>query len=346
MKILIIGVNGFIGNELTGAILRDTSWEVCGMDLYQDRIDHYLSDNRFTFKQGDMTREMDWIHNKIKECDVVLPLAAVATPINYVKNPLGVFNSVFENNLAIIKMCHKYKRRIIFPSTSEVYGMSEDSEFNESSSNLVLGPIEKERWIYSCSKQLLDRVIWAYGHEGLPFTIFRPFNWIGPTQDSIHTEQKGSARVLTQFIGHIARQEPILLVDGGHQMRSFTDIRDGVDALIKIIRNDNNQACGKIFNIGNPKNNVSIQKIADTLIKVCLKHPYWGDKAKRIEIRKISKEEYYGPGYQDVRQRLPDIRAAEDELDWHPEFLLEDSLSDILDHHSQTLAQQVTHVNS
>ena len=98
-------------------------------------------------------------------------------------------------------------------------------------STLVLGPIDKQRWIYSCSKQLLDRVIWAYGPEGrLDFTLFRPFNWIGPKLDNIYTAKEGSSRVVTQFLGHILRGEPIKLVDGGTQKRCFTYVDDGIDA--------------------------------------------------------------------------------------------------------------------
>ena len=97
------------------------------------------------------------------------------------RNPLRVFELDFEENLKIIRDCVKYNKRIIFPSTSEVYGMCTDKNFDEDSSNPVVGPINKQRWIYSVSKQLLDRVIWAYGDKnGLKFTLFRPFNWMGP----------------------------------------------------------------------------------------------------------------------------------------------------------------------
>src|SRR4029077_563923 len=121
-------------------------------------------------------------------------------------------------------------------------------------SNLVLGPIEKQRWIYSCSKQLMDRVIYAYGSRGgRAFTLFRPFNWIGAGLDSIHTAKEGSSRVITQFFGHIVRGEPIKLVDGGTQKRAFTYIDDGIDALMTIIDNKSGFASGKIYNVGNPR---------------------------------------------------------------------------------------------
>ncbi|MDP1171573.1 NAD-dependent epimerase/dehydratase family protein, partial [Klebsiella pneumoniae] len=87
-----------------------------------------------------------------------------------------------------------------FPSTSEVYGMCQDQYFDEDTSNLVVGPVNKQRWIYSVSKQLLDRVIWAYGDKGLKFTLFRPFNWMGPRLDRLDSARIGSSRAITQLI--------------------------------------------------------------------------------------------------------------------------------------------------
>src|SRR5208282_4855524 len=106
----------------------------------------------------------------------------------------------FEANLQIIRLCVKHRKRVLFPSTSEVYGMCRDAEFDPYSSELVYGPIEKQRWIYACSKQLLDRVIWACGSDNeLDFTLFRPFNGIGPGLDNMHAAKEGSSRVITQF---------------------------------------------------------------------------------------------------------------------------------------------------
>ncbi len=128
-------------------------------------------------------------------------------------------------------------------------------------------PIGKPRWIYSCAKQLMDRVIHAYGMEqGLDYTLFRPFNWIGAGLDSINTAKEGSSRVITQFLGHIVRGEPIKLVDGGTQKRAFTYIDDGIDALMKIIANPDGIATGKIYNIGNPANNFSVRELATMML--------------------------------------------------------------------------------
>src|SRR3989338_7216875 len=157
MKILIVGVNGFIGNALTERILKTTDWEVYGMDLASNRLEHSMNSAKFHFVEGDVSINKEWIEYHIKKCDVVMPLVAIATPASYVKDPLGVFQLDFEENLRIVKQCVQYKKRIVFPSTSEVYGMCPDKEFDEEMSPLVYGPINKQRWIYSCSKQLMDR---------------------------------------------------------------------------------------------------------------------------------------------------------------------------------------------
>src|SRR5438876_5541121 len=113
----------------------------------------------------------------------------------------------------------------------------------------------------------MGRVIWAYGQqEGLDFTLFRPFNWIAAGLDSISTPKARSSRVVTQFFGHIVRGERIQLVDGGKQKRAFTYIEDGIDALMAIIANRGGSTSGKIYNIGNPRNNLSVRELARTKI--------------------------------------------------------------------------------
>src|SRR4030043_536749 len=199
MKILILGVNGFIGNALVKRILETRDWEVFGMDLFSNKIAECLGNPRFRFLEGDIAINKEWIEYHIKKCDVALPL----------------------------------------------------------------GPIHKQRGIYSCSKQLLDRVIWAYGEAGrLQFSMIRPFNWIGPKLDDLYAAKEGSSRVVTQFILNLIQGEPIRLVDGGYQKRCFTYVEDGIDCLMDVIENPGGVADGQIFNIGNPANEASVKELA------------------------------------------------------------------------------------
>ncbi|HNX50517.1 MAG TPA: bifunctional UDP-4-keto-pentose/UDP-xylose synthase [Thermoanaerobaculaceae bacterium] len=332
MNILILGVNGFIGNALTRRILGTTDWDVFGMDLSDSKLEHSLGHPRFHFLEGDITINKEWIEYHVRKCDVVLPLVAIATPAVYVKEPLRVFELDFEQNLRVIRQCVQYGRRVVFPSTSEVYGMSRDPEFDEDTSPLVTGPIGKPRWIYSCSKQLLDRVIAAYGQQqGLRYTLFRPFNWIGPKLDDIDAAKEGSSRVVTQFIIDLFRGEPINLVDGGAQKRCFTWVEDGIEALMRIIANPHGVCDGQIFNIGNPANECSVGELAHLLARLFEQRrdriPNW----QPPRIQEASSETYYGKGYQDILTRKPSIRKAQSLLGWQPRVSLDDALASTFD---------------
>ena len=331
-KILILGVNGFIGHHLSLRIMETTDWDVYGMDMQSERVADLLDHPRFHFFEGDITINKEWIEYNVKKCDVVLPLVAIATPATYVREPLRVFELDFEANLPIVRQAVKYGKRVIFPSTSEVYGMSRDAEFDPYGSELVYGPIDKPRWIYACSKQLMDRVIAAYGQqEGLDYTLFRPFNWIGAGLDSIHTAKEGSSRVITQFFGHIVRGENISLVDGGAQKRAFTYIDDGIDALMKIIANKDGVASGKIYNIGNPANNFSVRELATMMLKLAANYPEYVDAARGVKLVETTSGAYYGAGYQDVQNRVPKITNTMSDLAWAPTVAMEEALRRIFD---------------
>jgi UDP-4-amino-4-deoxy-L-arabinose formyltransferase/UDP-glucuronic acid dehydrogenase (UDP-4-keto-hexauronic acid decarboxylating) len=193
--------------------------------------------------EGDIAIHREWIEYHIKKCDVIIPLVAIATPIEYVRHPLRVFELDFEENLRVVRYCVKYGKRIVFPSTSEVYGMCDDEVFDEDRSTLVLGPIRMQRWIYSCSKQLLDRVIWAYGPSPSRFG-----------------RSAGSARgsFTSARIGLLARgytsSEPgrglaDQLVD---EARAALHRRLEASSLYRIIENADHVCDRQIVNIGNP----------------------------------------------------------------------------------------------
>ena len=331
-KILILGVNGFIGHHLSKRILATTPWEVYGMDMNADRVADLMGEPRFHFFEGDITINLEWIAYHIRKCDTVLPLVAIATPATYVKEPLRVFELDFEANLPLVRACVQHRKRLVFPSTSEVYGMCRDRLFDTETSELVLGPINRPRWIYSCAKQLMDRVIWAYGMEHrLDFTLFRPFNWIGPGLDNLHTPKEGSSRVVTQFFGQIVRGEPIKLVDGGRQRRSFTYVDDGIAALMKIIENPGHVARGKIYNIGNPRNNASIRQLARLMVDIASTYPEYREAARKVRIVSTSSERYYGKGYQDMDNRVPQIDRTRRELHWKPRVGLREAIKRICD---------------
>ena len=339
-KILILGVNGFIGHHLSKRILGTTDWQVYGMDMNTDRIEDLLGNPRFHFFEGDITINREWIEYHVRKCDVILPLVAIATPATYVKAPLRVFELDFEANLPIVRAAVKHRKRLVFPSTSEVYGMCPDGEFDPEASPLVYGPINKPRWIYACSKQLMDRVIAGYGQqEGLDYTLFRPFNWIGAGLDTIFSAKEGSSRVVTQFLGHIVRGENISLVDGGMQKRAFTDIDDGIDALMRIIENPAGVASGQIYNIGNPANNHSVRDLAERMLRMAASIPEYAETAHKVRLVETSSGAYYGAGYQDVSNRVPKITNTMRDLSWAPRADMDTALRKIFEAYRGQIAQ-------
>lgn len=330
-RVLILGVNGFIGNHLSERLLRDGNYEVYGLDIGSDAIERLKSNPDFHFVEGDISIHTEWIEYHIKKCDVVLPLVAIATPIEYTRNPLRVFELDFEENLKLVRYCVKYNKRVIFPSTSEVYGMCTDANFDEDTSNLVVGPINKQRWIYSVSKQLLDRVIWAYGQKGLKFSLFRPFNWMGPRLDRLDSARIGSSRAITQLILHLVEGTPIRLVDGGAQKRCFTDVDDGIEALARIIDNEGGRCDGQIVNIGNPDNEASIRQLGEELLRQFEAHPLRSNFPPFAGFREVESRSFYGDGYQDVSHRKPSIENARRLLNWEPSVELAETIGKTLD---------------
>ncbi|HEU5078878.1 MAG TPA: bifunctional UDP-4-keto-pentose/UDP-xylose synthase [Opitutaceae bacterium] len=334
LKVLILGANGFIGSSLTHAILKQTDWEVYGMDVGSHKLEGSLGNKRFNFVEGDITINREWIAYHVKKCDVVVTLVAIANPAQYVSDPLRVFELDFEANLEVIRQCVKYKKRLVHASTSEVYGMCPDEHLSEETSSMVYGPIEKQRWIYACSKQLLDRVIYAYGiRDGLDYTLFRPFNWIGPKLDNVLEPKEGSSRLFTQFISNVIFKKPLQLVDGGKQSRSFTYIDDGVDCLLRIIANKEGAASRQIFNVGNPKNNVSVADLATIIVEAFKEYPEYREHVASVQIVRTSSGEYFGKYYQDIQTRVPSIENAKSKLGWDPKVDLKTAIKRTLDYH-------------
>ena len=165
----------------------------------------------------------------------------------------------------------------------------------------------------------------------MEFTLFRPFNWIGPRLDSLSSARIGSSRVITQLILNLVDGTPILLVDGGNQKRCFTDVSDGVECLFGIIENKGKRCNGKIINIGNPDNEASIRELAEILVEKFQSHPLRHHFPPFAGIREIESKVFYGEGYQDVCHRKPCIKNARRLVGWKTTKLLEQSVEETLD---------------
>ena len=342
-RILILGCGGFIGSHLIKRLLADSTSKshITGIDLTSDKIKPYLGHKKFSFFTLDIHNNIA-LRTHIKQSDVVISLAAICNPALYNTQPLRVIDANYTGQSFVVKLCAELDKWLIQFSTSEVYGKTavsvsgqkrsdsvKKSEYilKEESTPLILGPIAAQRWTYACAKQLLERLVFAYSQESnLKYTIVRPFNFIGPQMDFIPgIDGEGIPRVLACFMDALLFEKPLQLVDGGKNKRVFTYIDDAIDAIIRILQQPQ-KAQGKIFNIGNPANEIDIAGLATLMKSIYLKlRPDL--KQKNIRTITVAAEKFYGKGYDDSDRRVPAIANAKKLLGWRPKTDLKSALT-------------------
>lgn len=314
MKLLIIGVGGFIGSNLVKYLTERGEHEIVGVDITDEKLRGIAGPN-FTYIDADVTASPELADKLISECDVVVDLIAYANPSIYVESPLDVVRLNFFENIKIAEMCMKHGKRLFQYSTSEVYGKSgHTGAYNEDTSDLIMGPSNKQRWIYASGKQYLERIIHAHGLRGdIEYTIVRPFNFVGPRFDYlVQAKTLGGPRVFAHFMSALITGGPMYLVDGGNQRRSFTHIDDASAAFTTLIENP--AAINQIYNIGNPETDTSIRDLATYMMDL---YQEITGAEPRNELIEISGEEFYGKGYEDMDRVPPDISKLQ-ALGWEP----------------------------
>jgi UDP-apiose/xylose synthase len=340
MKILSLGAGGFIGSHLTHRLLQE-GHVVTAVDLEMEKVNDCLGHPNLTFLQLDI-RSPKWdLDRMVQEADLVIDLIAYANPGLYLRIPLEVFQLNFIENLKIAEACVRHGKRLIQFSTCEVYGRTAASlkkarvadpedpvhaTFSEDSSEYILGPVSKHRWIYSCAKQLLERVLHAYGIEkGFNYTIIRPFNFIGPKIDFLLHEKEGIPRVFSFFMDALLNGTEMKLVNGGTARRCYTYIDDAVECSYRIIENPGGVCDRQIFNIGSPYNEVSIREMAELMRDIYVEK-FRDPSVPLPQIISVTGEEFYGEGYDDSDRRIPDITKVRKLLGWEPVWSMHDIL--------------------
>ena len=322
LRVLVIGANGFIGSHLIESLLEYKDIYVVAVDKETHNSKNFLQHSRCDFIIADVLDSRELIQILINDADVVIPLVAIPQPDFFFRDPISTFNLTFLHNLNIIQHCAATSTRIVFPSSSEIYGLSNHQPLDPIKSLFVTGPVQDLRWIYSTSKQLLERIIFATGQtKGLPYTIFRPFNWFGPRLDNSPMLIDKPVRVVTAFIRMAISGKRLSIVGDGMQTRSFTYISDGISAIIKIILDKGRITNHQVFNIGNPNNLISINNLALLVIR-SFNHLGLGN----LEVEHVEGTNFYGGNYTEIRQRIPDITLTENNLGWHPKVNLEDGI--------------------
>ena len=327
MHVLVLGASGFVGSHLVDYLLDRTRHDVVAIDVTREKLEpRHWQNPRFAFHERDIARGRQAVRDAIEAADVVFDLIAYANPSMYIERPLDVVRLNYDENLAIVKHCADLDRRLIQFSSCEVYGVTLGSPdpFQEETTPLVMGPICNHRWIYACAKQLLERVVHAYGLEGrLRYTIVRPFNFIGPKIDYLLDRRAfGGPRVFSHFLSALMNEWPLPLVDGGRNRRCYTHIADAVEAIGIILENAEGRFDREIVNIGNPANESTIAELARLMHSI-----YQEETGREVPYQEeiVSSRAFYGEGYQDCDRRVPEVTKI-CAAGWEPRRDLETTL--------------------
>lgn len=316
MRVLITGGAGFIGSHLAERLIAD-GHEVSVLDNLStgsiDNIAHLKTHPCFSYAIDSVTNE-PLLAEMIDRSDVVFHLAAAVGVKLIVEQPVHTIETNVHGTEVVLKHANKKKKLVFIASTSEVYGKSAAVPFRESA-DLVLGPSEKHRWAYACSKLIDEFLALAYWREKrLPVVIVRLFNTVGPRQTGRY------GMVLPTFVRQALAGKPITVFGDGTQSRSFTYVGDVVDALVALAVEP--RAIGGVFNIGNT-GEVSIAELAERVKQVT---------GSRSPIQFVPYDEAYEEGFEDMPRRVPDITKLRELIGYSPKMDLDSIIRVVVEH--------------
>ena len=316
-RALITGGAGFIGSHLAERLLK-SGYQVTVVDNLSTgrlaNIEHLAAFPNFSFAVEDI-RNIHVIDRLVSECDTIFHLAAAVGVRNIIERPINTIEVNIGGTEMILKTASRYRRRVLIASTSEVYGKGVALPFREDDDTLS-GPTRRSRWSYAASKAIDEFLAFAYHAEvGLPVTLFRLFNTVGPRQIGQY------GMVLPRFVQWALAHEPLQVYGDGLQQRCFGNVYDVVDAIQGLAESD--ATIGELYNIGG-NDEISILELAELVRERA-------DSAS--EIRLVPYEQAYKQdGFEDFRRRVPCIKKIGDAIDWRPSTPLETTVDQIIDH--------------
>lgn len=307
MRCLITGGAGFVGSHLADALLKRGD-EVTVLDVASDlKVRHQRDNRRFRYVHGSVL-DSETVGSLVSWCDVIYHMAAVVGVDHYITNPFQVLDVNVNGTQIVLRAALKDRKKVVFSSTSEVYGKNATVPFNENDDR-VLGSTKIDRWSYSTSKAVGEHFCFAFAKRGLPVVVTRYFNVYGPRLD-----QMNSGRVMSIFIGQLLRGAPLTVVGDGRQTRCFTYIDDAIRATIAAGIKKN--AVGETINIGSEEE-VTIRDLAERMIRL-------SGQPSRIVF--VPEAEAYGNGYEDIRRRVPVTQKMQQILGVIPRIDLDEGL--------------------
>jgi UDP-glucose 4-epimerase len=319
MRVLITGGAGFVGSHLAEALL-ERGDEVHVLDNLStgsiDNIAHLKKHPRFHYVIDTVTNE-PVLAELIDRCDTVVHLAAAVGVKLIVEAPVHTIETNVHGTEVVLKHANKKKKLVVIASTSEVYGKSANVPFAEDA-DLVLGPTQKHRWAYACSKMIDEFLALAYWKERkLPVIVIRLFNTVGPRQ----TGQYGM--VIPTFVRQALAGQTITVFGDGTQARSFTYVGDVVRGMLALI--DEPRAVGQVFNIGNGAE-ITIGALAERIRTLT---------GSQSEIVRIPYDQAYEAGFEDMPRRVPDITKINALVGYTPTVELDEILARVIEYFRQ-----------
>jgi UDP-glucose 4-epimerase len=289
---LITGGGGFVGSHLADAFIAQGD-EVFILDTGSVTKTRHLMGNKAFHYIRDSVFNIEILEGLISKCDLVYHLAAVVGVEYYVGDPYEVLNVNVNGTQNVLKLAFKHQKKVVFGSTSEVYGRNPKVPWHEDDDR-VLGSTRIDRWCYSTSKAVGEHFCFAYQRMGLPVTITRYFNVYGPRLDRLDV-----GRIITIFMGQLLRNEPLTVIGDGTQTRCFTYIDDCVRATVAAGTAPGTD--GEVFNVGTAVE-TTILELARMMIDIA---------GSSSTIQFVTQESVYGSSYEDIPRRVPDTAKME-----------------------------------
>ena len=313
MNILITGGAGFVGSHLADRLIAEghhiTVIDNLSTGRYQN-VEHLEGHERFRLII-DTVLNQTLMEELIRESDRVFHMASAVGVKLIMERPVRTIETIFRGTDVVLEFCSRYRKRVLIPSTSEVYGKGISVPFHEND-DLLTGATNKHRWAYACAKTLDEFLALAHWKETrLPVVVVRLFNTVGPRQ----TGQYGM--VVPRFVKAALDNEPITVHGDGSQSRCFGHVADIVDGLVKTLENP--KCFGEVINLGNAEE-TTIKGLAEKAIEMT---------GSSSEIRYIPYEEAYGEGFEDMQRRVPSLEKAERLIGYKPTRTLDDIINDV-----------------
>ncbi|MFC1674323.1 GDP-mannose 4,6-dehydratase [Candidatus Omnitrophota bacterium] len=314
MKALITGGAGFIGSHLADQLINSGTQVTVLDDLSTGRLENikHLEGKPDFELVVDTILDESLMDKLVEKCDVIFHLAAAVGVELIVKKPLESLTTNIKGSEIALEMAHRYHKKILITSTSEIYGKNVNGPLKEDDDRILGSPL-KTRWGYSTAKAVDEMLAYVYWKQkGVPSIIVRLFNTVGPRQTGAY------GMVLPRFIEQALGNKPITVFGSGKQSRCFVHVQDVVRAMVKLIGEP--MAVGRVFNIGSQEE-ITIEELAKKIIKIT-------KSGSRIDY--LPYEKAYEAGFEDMQRRVPDISRVKKLIGFKPTHSLVEIINDVI----------------